>query len=122
MKSYEKMSKQEAAAALQEFLNERPRALKNLARHLTEHPDDTVTLDGTVESLITLWRWAKSVLTERTAETAESDGSTSPTWLRYGIGTEPTLTPESVAIVDGVIYLRTDKHLYAFEGAKVQAQ
>ena len=103
MKSYEKMSKQEAAAALQEFLNERPRALKNLARHLTEHPDDTVTLDGTVESLITLWRWAKSVLTERTAETAESDGSTSPTWLRYGIGTEPTLTPESVAIVDGVI-------------------
>jgi outer membrane protein assembly factor BamB len=28
----------------------------------------------------------------------------------------------SPAIVDGVIYLRTDKHLYAFEGAKVQAQ
>lgn len=26
-----------------------------------------------------------------------------PSWLRYGIGTEPTLSPESVAIVDAVI-------------------
>ncbi|MBT2553351.1 hypothetical protein [Arthrobacter sp. ISL-5] len=55
-----------------------------------------------MESLVPLWRWVKSVLTERTTETAESDASTSPSWVRYGIGTEPTLSPESVAVVDGV--------------------
>ena len=102
MMSYAKMKKQEAAAALHEFLEERPRALEHLTRYLAEHSEDTVNLDGTVESLIPLWRWVKSVLTERTTETAESDAS-DPSWLRYGIGTEPTLSPESIAIVDGVI-------------------
>jgi hypothetical protein len=103
VKSYEKMSKQEASAALQEFLDERPRALENLTRYPAEHPVDTVNLDGTVESLVPLWRWAKSVLTERTTETADSDASTSPTWLRYRIGLEPTLSADSIAIIDGVI-------------------
>lgn len=68
MKSYEKMSKQEAAAALQEFLDERPRALENLTQYLAEHSYDMVTLDGTVESLVPLWRWVKSLTTERNAE------------------------------------------------------
>lgn len=103
MLSYEKMNKQKAAAALHEFLEERPRALERLTRHLAEHSADTVKLDGTVESLIPLWRWVKSVLTERTTDTAESDASSIPSWLRYGIGTEPTLSPESIAIVDGAI-------------------
>jgi len=103
MRTYAKMKKQEAAAALQEFLEERPHALENLTRYLAEHSDDTVNLDGTVQSLTPLWRWVKSVLTERTTETPEPDASTSPTWLRYGIGTEPTLSPESIAIIDGVI-------------------
>ena len=70
MRTYAKMKKQEAAAALQEFLEERPHALENLTRYLAEHSDDTVNLDGTVESLTPLWRWVKSVLTERTTETA----------------------------------------------------
>lgn len=103
MKSYKKMSKQEAAAALQEFLEERPRALEHLTRSLAAGPEENVNLDGTVESLVPLWRWVKSVLTERTTETAEPDASTSPTWLRYNIGAEPTLSPESVALIDGVI-------------------
>jgi hypothetical protein len=103
MLTYEKMDKQESAAALQEFLEERPRALEHLARHLAKHSEDTVSLDGTVESLIPLWRWVKSVLTEQTTETAASDASTSPSWLRYSIGTEPTLSPESIGIIDGVI-------------------
>ena len=103
MKSYAKMSKQEAAAALHEFLEERPRALEHLTRSLAARAEENVTLDGTVESLVPLWRWVKSVLTERTTETAESDATTSPTWLRYNIGIEPTLSPESIAIIDGVI-------------------
>jgi hypothetical protein len=36
-------------------------------------------------------------------ETAESGALISPTWLRYDIGIEPTLSPESIAIIDGVI-------------------
>lgn len=103
MKTYEKMKKQEAAAALQEFLEERSSALENLTRYLAERSDGTVNLDGTVESLTPLWRWVKSVLSERIAETAEPDTSTGPSWLRYDIGIEPTLSPESIAIIDGVI-------------------
>lgn len=103
MKSYAKMSKQAAAAALQEFLEERPRALEHLTRSLAARAEENVNLDGTVESLVPLWRWVKSVLTERTTETAESDASTSPTWLRYDIGAEPILSPESIAVIDGVI-------------------
>ncbi|WP_461172045.1 hypothetical protein M1D93_13525 [Arthrobacter sp. Z1-9] len=103
MKSYEKMRKQEAAAALQEFLDERPHALEHLTRYLTEYADGTVHLDETVESLTPLWRWVKSVLTELTVESPEPEASTSPTWLRYGIGTEPILSPKSIEIIDGVI-------------------
>lgn len=103
MKSYAKMSKQAAAAALQEFLEERPPALEHLTRSLAARAEENVNLDGTVESLVPLWRWVKSVLTERTTETAELGALTSPSWVRYGIGTEPTLSPESTAIVDGVI-------------------
>jgi hypothetical protein len=103
MKTYAKMSKREAAAALQEFLEERPRALEHLTRSLAARAEENVNLDGTVESLVPLWRWVKSVLTERTTESAESDASTSPTWLRYDIGAEPILSPESIAVIDGVI-------------------
>ena len=45
------MKKQEAAAALQEFLDERPHALEQLTRYLAEHSDGTVHLDETGESL-----------------------------------------------------------------------
>jgi hypothetical protein len=103
MKSYAEMNKQEAAAALQEFLDERPLALQHLTRYLAEHSHGSVNLDGTVESLVPLWRWVKSVLTERTAETPAPEAPTNPTWLRYGIGTEPILSPESIAVIDGVI-------------------
>lgn len=54
------MDKQESAAALQEFLEERPRALEHLTRYLAGHSADAVSLDGTVVSLIPLWRWVKS--------------------------------------------------------------
>lgn len=103
MKSYQKMTKQEAAAALQEFLEERPRALENLRQLLGERSGGTVTLDWTVESLIPLWCWVKSVLTERTTEPTDIEVSAGPTWLRYRVGTEPTLSSESVALIDGVI-------------------
>ena len=46
MLTYEKMNKQEAAAALHEFLDERPGALAHLTRYLAGHSEDTVRLDG----------------------------------------------------------------------------
>ncbi|ALV43231.1 hypothetical protein AU252_20410 [Pseudarthrobacter sulfonivorans] len=102
MTRYEKMGKREAAAALQEFLDERPRALEALTEFLSERGGEAVTLDESVDSLVPLWRWVKSVLTEQEAG-ATLPESDAPSWLRYGIGTEPTLSPESVAIVDAVI-------------------
>lgn len=101
MKPYEKMTKREAAAALQEFLEERPSALMYLAEYLSAHNKSAIVLDETVESLIPLWRWVKTVLKER--KRAETETGDSPSWLRYSLGEEPTLSPESVAIVDGVI-------------------
>lgn len=103
MKSYKRMSKREAVAALQEFLDERPQALEHLTRSLAKRSEGTVNLDGTVESLTPLWRWVKTVLTERTTEALGPETSPSPTWLRHGIGTEPTLSPDSIAVIDGVI-------------------
>lgn len=102
MRRYEKMGKREAAAALQEFLDERPQALEALTEVLSERGGEAVTLDESVDSLVPLWRWVKSVLTEQEAG-ATLPESGAPSWLRYGIGTEPTLSPESVAIVDAVI-------------------
>jgi hypothetical protein len=102
MRRYEKMGKREAAAALQEFLDERPQALEALTEFLSERGGEAVTLDESVDSLVPLWRWVKPVLTEQEAG-ATLPESDAPSWLRYGIGTEPTLSPESVAIVDAVI-------------------
>ncbi|WP_165968669.1 hypothetical protein [Arthrobacter crusticola] len=46
------MKKQEAAAALAEFLDERPQALEHLTQLLAGRSVDSVDLDGKVESLI----------------------------------------------------------------------
>jgi hypothetical protein len=81
MKSYAEMSKQEAAAALQEFLEERPRALQHLTRSLAARAEENVNLDGTVESLVPLWRWVKLLLNELTTEPPDPEASDSPTWL-----------------------------------------
>lgn len=79
MKSYKRMSKREAVAALQEFLDERPQALEHLTRSLAKRSEGTVNLDGTAESLTPLWRWVKTVLTERTTEALGPETSPSPT-------------------------------------------
>lgn len=50
MKTYAKMKKREAAEGLHEFLEERPRALEHLTRHLAVRSEGTVTLDGTADS------------------------------------------------------------------------
>ncbi|MHA7263945.1 hypothetical protein ACX80W_12165 [Arthrobacter sp. TMN-37] len=102
MTLYAKMKKQEAAAALAEFLDERPQALEHLIQLLAERSEDIVNLDGTVESLIPLWRRVKPLWTVRTVETGQPDALAVHSWLRFQLGMEPTLSPESIAIIDGV--------------------
>ncbi|AOT02026.1 hypothetical protein [Arthrobacter sp. U41] len=64
--SYRWMTKRQAAAALQEYLAERPAALQLLRAELTAHGlDPDPMLDGTTASLIPLWRWiAARLLTQ----------------------------------------------------------
>ncbi|MDR6415603.1 hypothetical protein [Pseudarthrobacter sulfonivorans] len=101
-KRYEDLTKQEAAAALKEFLAERDPALAGLRQRLGADGQEHM-LDGTVESLVQVWRWAKSrLLTQQPGQETPSGGST-PTWLRHFLGTEPTLSPESLDLVDGLV-------------------
>ena len=104
MTDYWSLSDAEAAAALQEFLDERGPALERLRQALeADGQDPNVVLDGTVKSLRTLWPWVKSVLTERGAEAMKLAAVEAPSWERYCVGNKPTLSRESITIVDGLI-------------------
>jgi hypothetical protein len=93
MTSYADLSEQQAAAALEEFLAERPAAL----RHLEDEVGDTVALDGSVVSLGPLWRWLKPRL-----HPGPPHGS-QPTWSRLGPGEHEKLDDVSLRLVDGLI-------------------
>ena len=75
MTHYRRMTRQQAVAALSEFLAERPAALQCLHAELTGHGiDPAVVLDGTPESLTPLWQW----ITDRRAELAASPEAGTP--------------------------------------------
>lgn len=104
MTDYWSLSDVEAASALQEFLEEREPALERLRRALeAEGQGSDVDLDYTVKSLRRLWPWVKLVLTERDPAANGLQGPEAPSWLRYSLGNKPTLSPESIEIVDGLI-------------------
>lgn len=104
MTDYWGLSDAEAEAAFQEFLEERDPALERLRQVLeAEGQDPDVVLDYTVKSLHRLWPWVKSALTERDPAANGLQGPKAPSWLRYSIGNKPTLSPESIEIVDGLI-------------------
>jgi hypothetical protein len=104
MTSYYDMSRDQAVAALEEFLRERAPALERLKRAMADDGAEVATvLDGTPESLTPLWRWAKSKLTRVPASERLEDPARMPTWLRYTTGRESTLTEDSLALVDGVL-------------------
>ena len=108
MTDYLDLSKNEAAAALQEFLDERAPALARLRERLVADGQDTaVLLDGTPESLVPLWRWLLSRLTLVDAPGATDPASVPreawPSWERYTIEKERTLSLESVTLLDGLV-------------------
>jgi hypothetical protein len=104
MTSYYDMSRDQAVAALEEFLEERAPALERLEWAIVEDGVEVATvLDGTPESLTPLWRWTKSRLARVPAAERLDDPARMPTWLRYTTGRESTLTEDSLALVDGVL-------------------
>ena len=98
------MSEAEAAAALEEFLRERPAALARVEALVAEDGIDPAALfDGRAEGLTPLWRWAKGHLAPSAPDEPPVAGADAPTWLRYAQGTEPVLSRASVEIVDGLV-------------------
>ena len=102
------MSKKQAAAATQEFVEERAPALERLRVALNaDGQDSDAILDGTVDSLISLWRWVKSSLTA-----PEDPGATNPaavpreewpSWERFTMEDEKWLSIESLVLLDGLV-------------------
>ena len=92
MTPYAHLTEQHAAAALEEFLGERPAAL----RHLELAVGDAVELDRSVESLGPLWVWVKDRL--RLGPSGQQ-----PSWSRLGLGEHERLDEESLRLLDGLI-------------------
>ena len=89
MTNYRDLSKARAAAALQEFLDERGPALERLRERLVaDGQDPAVFLDGTPESLVPLWRWMLSHFTRQDAPGATNPDSVPPEDLAL-MGTVP---------------------------------
>ena len=105
---YLNMSRRQAAAAFQEYLDERGPALQRLRDALTAdgHDPDSL-LDGMVESLIPLWRWIVSHLAWRDAPGATDPASVPrkewPSWERHTREEESTLSFESLVLLDGLV-------------------
>ncbi len=104
MTTYHEMKQHEAAAALREFLRERPVALQRLGEVLAaDGQDPERLLDGSPQSLTPLWRWAKARLTAKTdAGQEQAHALELPSWLRYTRGREPILSRDSLQVVDGI--------------------
>lgn len=104
MTDYWSLSDAEAETALQEFLDERGPALERLHQALQAGGQDPrVLLDESVKSLRPLWAWVKSAVAEAPEEELEPLLTHAPSWLRHCTGKKPNITPESVAVVDGLI-------------------
>lgn len=108
MTNYRDLTKTEAAAALQEFLDERASALSRLRERLVaDGQGPAALLDGTPESLVPLWRWVLSRLTVVDAPGATDPASVPreawPSWERYTTEKERTLSLESLTLLDGLV-------------------
>ena len=103
---YEWMTPQQATDALEEFLAERGPASEHLRAALARHGLDLdELLDGTPESVATLWEW----ITDRVAELGTDPRPLAedptrpgwPSWARHGMLVDPHPPAESLALVDG---------------------
>lgn len=105
---YRRMTTREAAAALEEFLAERPAALTRLHAELTAHGVDLEPLfDGTPESLTRLWRWIAGRRAELTGASAETAPAVPrehwPSWARHAVTGARVPSPTMLVLVDGLV-------------------
>jgi hypothetical protein len=108
MTNYLNLSKAQAAAALQEYLDERGPALERLRERLAaDGQNPAVFLDGTTGSLVPLWRWMLSRFTSRDTLGATDPASVPrqawPSWERYTYEEERTLSMETLTLLDGLV-------------------
>jgi hypothetical protein len=102
------MTKAKSEAAFQEYLDERGPALQRLREALAaDGQDPDVLLDGSIESLVPLWRWILADLT-RADDPGATDTSSVPreqrhSWARYGYETVWELSLESLFLLDGLV-------------------
>lgn len=92
MTTYSDLTEQQAAAALEEFLQERSPALQRLELAV----GDAVDLDGSLESLGPLWMWVKARLRLGPSERQ-------PSWSRLELGDHERLDESSLVLLDGLI-------------------
>jgi hypothetical protein len=74
---------------------------------VSDGQDPDALLDGTVESLVPLWRWILSRLTgpggPGATDTASVPREKWPSWARYGYETVGALSLESLFLLDGLV-------------------
>jgi hypothetical protein len=107
--NYINMTKAQAEAAFQEYLDERGPALERLREALAadgQNPD--AFLDGTVGSLVPLWRWILANLTVFDAPGGATDPNSVPreqwpSWARHEYEVMHSLSLESLFLLDGVV-------------------
>lgn len=105
---YINMTKAQSEAAFQEYLDERGPTLQRLREALlADGQDPDALLDGTVESLVPLWRWILSHLTGSdtpgATDTASVPREQWPSWARYSYETVGALSLESLFLLDGLV-------------------
>lgn len=106
MTRYADLTEQQAAAALEEFLEERSPALRRLELAV----GDAVDLDHSVQSLGPLWVWVKERL--RLGPPGQQ-----PSWSRLGLGEHERLDEASLHLLDGLISYVIDIVTSAVPGA-----
>jgi hypothetical protein len=107
--NYINMTKKQSEVAFQEYLEERGPALQRLREALAadgQNPD--TLLDGTVESLVPLWRWILANLTVFDAPGGATDPNSVPreqwpSWARHEYEVMHSLSLESLFLLDGLV-------------------
>lgn len=102
------MTKKQSEAAFQEYLDERGPALERLREALqADGKDPDALLDGSIESLVPLWRWILSHLTAFDAPGGATDPNSAreqwPSWTRHEYEVMHALSLESLFLIDGLV-------------------
>ena len=106
---YINMTKKQSEAAFREYLDERGPALDRLREALAaDGQDPDAVLDGTIESLVPLWRWILANLTVFGAPGGGTDPNSVPreqwpSWARHEYEVMHSLSLESLFLLDGLV-------------------